>query len=69
MKLTVPLLTDFRRDFPEVLLEVSTPYGVPDSEFDVAVVAATRPWISGSPTCSGRSGRRSCAILIWSRPI
>jgi DNA-binding transcriptional LysR family regulator len=49
MKLTVPLLTDFRRSFPEVLLEVSTPYGVPDSEFDVAVVYA-RPavdeWIT-----------------------
>ena len=38
MKLTVPLLTDFRRSFPDVLLDVSTPYGGPDSEFDVAVV-------------------------------
>ena len=49
MKLTVPLLTDFRRSFPDVLLEVSTPYGVPNSEFDVAVVY-TRPavdeWIT-----------------------
>jgi len=49
MKLTVPLLTDFRRSFPDVLLEISTPYGVPAGEFDVAVVYA-RPavdeWIT-----------------------
>lgn len=44
MKLTVPLLTDFRRSFPEVLLEVSTPYGGPNSEFDLAVVY-TRPTV------------------------
>lgn len=44
MKLTVPLLTDFRRSFPDVLLEVSTPYGGPNSEFDVAVVY-TRPTV------------------------
>ncbi len=41
-KLTVPLLTDFRRSFPDVVLEVSTPYGGPSTEFDVAVVY-TRP--------------------------
>jgi DNA-binding transcriptional LysR family regulator len=44
MKLTVPLLTDFRRSFPDVALEVSTPYGGPNSEFDVAVVY-TRPTV------------------------
>ncbi|WP_244446230.1 LysR substrate-binding domain-containing protein [Devosia riboflavina] len=38
MKLTIPLLTDFRRSFPDVVLDVSTPYGGPDKEFDIAVV-------------------------------
>ncbi|MDB5531374.1 MAG: transcriptional regulator [Devosia sp.] len=49
MKLTVPLLTDFRRSFPDVVLDISTPYGGPSGEFDVAVVYA-RPsvddWIT-----------------------
>lgn len=49
MKLAVPLLTDFRNSFPDVLLEVSTPYGGPDSEFDVAVVysqPAVDEWVT-----------------------
>jgi len=44
MKMAVPLLMDFKNNFPDCLLEVATPYGKPASDFDVAVVYA-RPTV------------------------
>ena len=39
-KLALPLLRDFRREFPEILLDVSSAHvtGLPDADHDVAVV-------------------------------
>jgi len=44
MKMAVPLLMDFKNNFPDCLLEVATPYGKPASDFDVAVIYA-RPTV------------------------
>lgn len=49
MKLAVPLLNDFRRSFPDVVLEIGTPYGGPGSEVDLAVVYS-RPVVDDAIT-------------------
>lgn len=49
MKLAVPLLNDFRQSFPDVVLEISTPYGGPAAEVDVAVVYS-RPVVDDAVT-------------------
>ncbi|RIY00243.1 LysR family transcriptional regulator [Aureimonas flava] len=49
MKLAVPLLNDFRQSFPDVVLEISTPYGGPATDVEVAVVYS-RPVVDDAVT-------------------